>query len=784
MAPLSRFRVVELGIGPASGLATMVLADFGADVVKVVPKDGDPFAGMGSWPMWTRGKRIVRADLGDAEDASAVRDLISTSADAVLTTLSRDQRQRLGLDAETLGRPDLVLGTISGFGEDGPYAGYPGYEPVVAAKSGRMLTFAGVADRDGPNYAALQVATHATAQSAAAALLAALIGRQANGCGFTFETSLLRGMMPYEMGIMAMSQLWDKGLLERPKATRDRTKSMPTLNYHPVRTADGKWLQLGNLLPHLLANFLRAAGFSDDLREPRYKGDPMRWRRDDLEAFRDRLFERMQSKTLAEWTDLFVADGGVVSHAYQTTQDALDDPDVVANGHVVERDGITQLGLVANLTQSPGEVGGRAEETVFDAIEPRPVAKPAGTVAVLKKPLAGVTVVESATIIAAPLGASVLADLGARVIKLEPLSGDPFRSMFHGFGASKCNAGKESICLDLKSAAGQKIAQELAAKADIWIHNYRMGVPEKLGIGYEQLATVNPNLVYVSANGYGPDGPGARRPSTHPIPGAALGGVVWQLGGLPPEGEAMDAAGLRETARKLLRANEVNPDPNTSMVVATSALLGLAARRAHGRGQKIFVDMFGANAYANWDDFLAYDGKPERPSVDTAGLGTGPLQRLYRCATGWVFLMIVSDAEWEGLRDELNLTVARDADELGAVLEQIFAAGDADDFERRLAPKGIGCVRADGMQPPDFFLKDPHCRAEELVVPALHPDWGEYYRNGPMARFAKGDSYRGTGAMGGATVPLLVELGYSEAEVATLLEQRTVHARTESENAA
>jgi len=778
MAPLSRFRIVELGAGPVTGLAAMVLADFGADVVKVVPRDGDPWADTGSWPLWTRGKRIVAADLDYPDDVAGLRGLIVESTDAVLTNLDRASRDAIGLDPQALGRPDLVLGVVSGFGEDGPYANYPAYEPVVAAKFGRMLNFAGVADRPGPNYAALQVGTHATAQSAAAGLLAGLIGREATGHGFTFDTSLLRGMMPYEMGIMAMAQLWDKGILERPKASRDRTVSMPTFNYHPVRTRDGKWLQLGNLLPHLLRNFFRAAGLDADLADERHRGDPMRWPPDVREAFRDHLFEHMQGKTLAEWTDIFVGDGGVASHAYQSTQQALADPDVTANGHAVERDGVTQLGLVANLTESPGDVGGAAVETTFDAIEPRSVetapvegGKPA-------KPLAGVTVVESATIIAAPLAAATLADLGARVIKIEPLGGDPFRSMFHGFGASKCNAGKECISLDLKSDEGQRIAQSLAGMADIWIHNYRMGVPERLGIGYEQLSAVNPDLVYVSANGYGPNGPGAKRPSTHPIPGAALGGVVWQLGGLPREDVVPDNAELRETARKLLRANEVNPDPNMSMVVATTALLGLAARRAHGRGQKIFVDMFGANAYANWDDFLSYEDKPDRPAVDKDGYGLGPLHRLYQCAEGWVFLMIATDEEWAVLRDELHLEVDRGDADLADVLGEVFAAGNADDFETRLATRGIGCVRADGLQPPAFLLEDEHCGIEELRVPAVHPDWGEYFRNGPMVRFSKGDEYPGTGAMGGATTALLEEIGYSADKIDELIADGTVGVRT------
>ena len=81
------------------------------------------------------------------------------------------------------------------------------------------------------------------------------------------------------------------------------------------------------------------------------------------------------------------------------------------------------------------------------------------------------------------------------------------------------------------------------------------------------------------------------------------------------------------------------------------------------------------------------------------------------------------------------------------------------------------------MQPPAFLLEDPHCGVEEMRVPAVHPDWGDYLRNGPMVRFSKGDQYPGTGAMGGATIALLEELGYSAAEIEGLIVSRTVRAR-------
>ena len=86
--------------------------------------------------------------------------------------------------------------------------------------------------------------------------------------------------------------------------------------------------------------------------------------------------------------------------------------------------------------------------------------------------------------------------------------------------AVKTNAGKESICINLKTAEGQAILHELAVDADVLIHNFRGEVPDKLGIGYEQLRAINPDLIWAVVNGYGPHGPGAKRPATHPVMGA------------------------------------------------------------------------------------------------------------------------------------------------------------------------------------------------------------------------------------------------------------------------
>ena len=228
-----------------------------------------------------------------------------------------------------------------------------------------------------------------------------------------------------------------------------------------------------------------------------------------------------------------------------------------------------------------------------------------------------------------------------------------------GLGAARVNAGKESICVDLKTEEGRRVAHGLIARADVLIHNYRVGVPERLGIGYAEASAINPLLVYVSVNGYGPAGPGALRPSTHPIPGAALGGVVAQLGGQLPE-RLLSGKALREAARRISRANELNPDPNTSLVVATAASLGLAARARCGIGQAIYVDMFGANAYANFDGFFDYPDKPPRTNVDGHGLGTSERCRLYRTADGWVLLSVDAD-RWISCKRAIGVLAGVDA---------------------------------------------------------------------------------------------------------------------------
>jgi crotonobetainyl-CoA:carnitine CoA-transferase CaiB-like acyl-CoA transferase len=802
--PLDDIRVIDLSSGPAPGIATMILGDFGADVIKVERPGGDTMRSLPNAPMWLRGKRSVVLDLTLPSEQARLHELVR-GADVVVASFEPGHATALGADYDTLRgvNPALIYCSHTGWGEHGPYAGYPAYDHVVAAKSGRMTSFAGVAPRPGPAFSYVQVGVHGSAQAAAQGILAALMAREVTGQGQFVETSLLRGHLPYDMGALIREQLAVRdpaGFGADPLADASR---MPTLNYHPVMAKDG-WIQLGNLLEHLFYSYVTAAELFEFLTDPKYAGQPASWPESLREHARDQMLLRMQERTVEEWMQAFRENGNVAAEPYLTTQQGIRHPDLLLNGDVVEtvhpRLGkMLQLGPVARLTETPGRVAsseplvGEHTEEVF-AESPRPAPRlRIPRVPEPRHPLEGVTVMELSTIIATPLAATFLGDMGARVIKVEPTGGDPYRVMGAGpgagIGASKTNVAKESILVDLKEPEGQAIVQALLTKTDVVMHNYRPGVPERLGIGFADALRLNPRIVYVSANGYGPDGPGATRPCAHPIPGAALGGAYMQSGLGHPLAKAEGLAQIREEARRLMRANEVNPDPNASMTAATAAMLGLYAARRLGVGQQVFVDMMGASAYANSDDALWYEGKPERPSLDADLHGIGALYRLYPAKDGsWVFLGVVTEDEWRALcrgigRDALARDPrfatheARCANDAALVeeLAAVFASDGADAWEARLIPEGVGCVRADKQTVGAFWLNDPQSAANGMAPEVDHMYWERYRRHGPIVTFDRmPGAYRGGSIGGDSTDSLLAELGYDASAIASLRARRLV----------
>src|SRR5438105_12760055 len=149
--------------------------------------------------------------------------------------------------------------------------------------------------------------------------------------------------------------------------------------------------------------------------------------------------------------------------------------------------------------------------------------------AAVAAPLAGVRVIEVATFITGPYTGMLLAALGADVVKVEPPgAGDPFRLWAAGSASPRFSAfkrGKRSICVDLRNDAGRTVLQRLVADADVLIENHRPGVMRRLGMDYESLSALNPQLIYCSISGFGQDGPSAGRPAYDQV-GQAVSGLM------------------------------------------------------------------------------------------------------------------------------------------------------------------------------------------------------------------------------------------------------------------
>ena len=786
--------VLDFSRGRPGAVATMIMSDFGAEVIKVEPPGGDPFR---RWPgalQWDRGKKSVILDLKTAEGRDSAQRL-ARLADVVVESYRPGVAKRLGVDYETLSadRPDLVYCSLTGFGPRGPYAQYKGYEGVVAAKSGRMMMFSGLNRREGPNFVAVQGASHSAAMALVRGAIAALYVRDKTGLGQRVETSLLQTVTPLDHCGWIQGHMAVKDPVRYPEDPYIGTGRPNPTGYLSVRTRDGQWMILANIMERLFRSMLHSLELDHVYEDARFKAAP-NLPGDDRKELERLILERMREKTLAEWMDIFVNEtADVAAEPYMAGRVRMEHPQMVHMGQVEEvvdpRVGMMrQLGPLVKMERTPGspkapapEAGEHTKEVLDSLNGTRRSASNGSSAPLPRYPLEGITVLDLGTVINGPLGCSLLAELGARVIRIEAPGGDYLRHALGGLAVHRTMAGSEGVCLNLKTTEGQEIAQKLAAKADILLHSMRPGAPERTGIGYAQLAEINPGLVYLYAGGYGSTGPHSRRPSMAPIPGAVCGGAMAQMGrdNLPLPEQELTIEEIEEGSRKLGRANDGSTDHCSAMANSVGMLLGLYARERTGRGQYIEASMLGSNAYANADDFFWYDGKPTRRIPDQDGYGLHALYRLYRARDGWVFLACPFEEEWRALCDVIG---RRDLledprfstpearlehdDALAQELETVFATREPLEWENLLTAADVACVKAEDRGMYYFYDEDPHVRENGFTTEVETERLGKFWRYSPLLRFSRTESKAGPGVLKGEhTRSVLLELGYTGEQI-------------------
>ena len=349
---------------------------------------------------------------------------------------------------------------------------------------------------------------------------------------------------------------------------------------------------------------------------------------------------------------------------------------------------------------------------------------------------------------------------------------------------NKTTAGKESLSIDLRTPAGRAIAQEVAARADVFVTGFRAGVAEKLGLGYEELAARNPRLLHVHAAGYGSDGPYAQRALYAQAAQAVAGSFGRQVGywAEPAQNLGMSIIELQAVVLPRL-AQVVDGDSNAALALFAALALGIYHQQRTGQGQRLVTSMIGGNAWAYSDDFCAYDGKPPVPLCDSEYFGTRALDRAYPAADGtWVYLAVRTEAEWRALVHGVGLpelaSDPRFADpaaradhdqELAAALGARLRDKAAAEWELALTEGGVGCVEVNLQGQPVFTSFDPVLRETGLTVTFEHPLFGEMVRAAPPVACSDTPGRVAPPCVRGQhNRAILAELGYDDARIAEL----------------
>lgn len=380
-------------------------------------------------------------------------------------------------------------------------------------------------------------------------------------------------------------------------------------------------------------------------------------------------------------------------------------------------------------------------------------------------PMHGVKIVDLSIALAGPWAVTMLADQGASVVKVEPPGlGDIGRWVGVRAGnisamAAMVNRGKRSIAVNLRADEGRAIVEQLVAEADVFVQNFRPGVVERLGLSYDALAATNPDLIYCSISGFGPEGPYAQKSAYDPVVQAYGGLAFAQAGGEDPEPQL-----IRHTAA----------DKITALNAAQAISAALFSRERGGGGQHLHLSMLESVVNFVWADAAGNEVLLESDGTQPSSFARD--QKLWPTKDGHVIAAPVSDDDVAGIcrgvgvdgydAPEVATIIARRAnpEAFQALLRRVVAAvGEMTTAE---AIAGMEAERAPcgAVLSPAQLSDDPHVRAIGILEDVEHPMAGRMRQPRPAARFAKTRTQSGAPApgLGQDTDAILAELGLAD----------------------
>ncbi len=799
---LEGIRVLDLSWGIAGPMATMLLADHGAQVTKIEPPGGDPTRTQLGYRVWQRGKRSAVLDLKDPDDLKSFLAL-AAHADVLVESYAPGVTARLGIDYATLARanPRLIYCSITGYGRNNRHSDRPGHDALVAARcglhweqrgwpEGAINHMSGVADpfadvdipmewlqgapRAGPLFPASFWPSLGAFFAATTAVSAALRAREVTGRGQWVETSLLQGAFACASGVWQRAEKIDVPMFNSWILGSRSPKGH-------FECADGRWIH--NWVPN--PRFLLTAAAGEKLNatpDLKAQNDPDRFGTGPEELlvmmhYQPLLAEAVKKFPAKEWVDA-AAIAGMTIQDVRTPEEALADPLFMKDGCVTELNDpelgpIRQVGVTYRLAANPSPITRAAarpgEHTAQVKSEAAALAgKPAAVPKSGRKlgaPLEGITVLDLGLAIAGPYGTQILSDLGATVIKVNALYDTYWHSNHIAYMA---NRGKRSIALDLKDARAMKVLRELVARADVVQHNMRYDAAERLKIDYESLKAINPKLIYCHTRGF-ETGPREGLPGNDQT-GACLAGVQYEDGGMTRGGKPLwSFTSLGDTGNGFLSAIAI--------------IQALYHRDRTGEGQFCDTSIVNAQLLNSSYAVARPDGSGfPRPHTDGMQLGYSASNRLYETREGWLCVVAVTEGEWTRLCTALGLgALATDARfatpasraqndaALAPLLEAKMRERTAGEWFEVLDAAQVPCEISD----PNFsraLHEDPEFIQRGWVAAYQHPFVGRLNQIGLLFDFSEtpGRVQGPPLVVGQHSREILAELGYSGDEIEAL----------------
>jgi crotonobetainyl-CoA:carnitine CoA-transferase CaiB-like acyl-CoA transferase len=729
MGALNGLTVIDFSHYLAGPLATLWLAECGAEVIRIDPPGGPKYRHSAN-AILQRSKKSILLDLHDDAAKAIARRLIDR-ADVVVESFRPGVMERFGLGAEACleSNPRLVYCSIPGFAADDPRSQIPAWEGVVTAAGAlyprqdaeRANPF-GVPGTD-PVFLATPVLSSFGGIVAAHSIIAALIARERSGRGQRVESPLFDAA--FEIIGAETTKLLDRPL--RPRPARNPVGGRRPPHHAHYRCADGRYINLCLIQDRHMPWFAKMfppEWVADGM------ADPQRMRTDGPLQIRARARFRQlfSTKPAIYWERLINEELGVPTAICQTSEEWLREDEHASDAHAVIELDDPELGHVAmagfpiHLSATPMEI--RSPRHSLDADRADVLAgiggggksgEPDTATPPLASALAGVRVVDVTQVLAGPTMSRVLAQYGAEVVKINSFEDAQLGAHFY------TNNGKRSMLLDLKKPEGLEVLWRLVERADVFSQNFTKGVPERLGIAEPDVRKHQPEIIYSTISAFGRTGRRAPYRGREEL-GQAVTGMQIRWGGF---GEEPATGHLAFT------------DYGTGHFAAFAVLVALYHRMRTGEGQAVHASLAQTSTFLQTPFMVAYEGRVwDEPNGRSLPKGSSPLDRFYQGGDmEWFYLAALGPddakrlgaieglADLEGLSDnEVELRLAAD-----------FVEAPAKHWVELLQASGIGAHLLVG---PEELAESPEAAARRLTVFENFPVVGRVRTTSPARRLS------------------------------------------------